>query len=306
MKIRHRHQSATPSFTDPSILGDNDLLDLLFTEEDRLPRSVVDEITRRGERLRDNLTAIIRDEANWRGCDHEQWAVRHAVFILGAFASAEDLPTLILASRYADKYDDDWIGDSLDAIFGSIGMPMLGPLRAIAADKSNPWYVRNTAMDGLASIVMKHPEEERAVFDLMAQLLTDETEDREIRGAAGNILLDFKQISYHKNLLAYAHEEDHLADEDPLYDGWFDEDDVREMMSSEATRHLRQYTKDWLRFYDPSEIEQRQRHWREARQWWRAPQRWFRWLQIRRELRLFIKEAKQRSQVQDANFNNHQ
>ena len=52
-----------------SLLTDDQLLDYLRTREDRLPRDVVDEFVRRGERVIAPLSDICRDERSWKQAD---------------------------------------------------------------------------------------------------------------------------------------------------------------------------------------------------------------------------------------------
>src|SRR5438105_335346 len=61
-----------------SLLTDDQLLDYLRTQEDRLPRDVVDEFVRRAERMIVPLTEISRDERSWKQADALYWAPVHA------------------------------------------------------------------------------------------------------------------------------------------------------------------------------------------------------------------------------------
>ncbi len=59
-------------------LDDDELIDLLFTEEDRLPRAAVDEFMRRGERIVLPLSKIVSKSYPWTKALPEWGAVVHA------------------------------------------------------------------------------------------------------------------------------------------------------------------------------------------------------------------------------------
>jgi len=65
-------------------LTDKELLALLFTEEDRLPRAVVDECIRRADRFVETLANIVSQEKHWQEVLPFWWGVVHATFILCA------------------------------------------------------------------------------------------------------------------------------------------------------------------------------------------------------------------------------
>lgn len=64
---------------DYATLDDNTLINLLFTEEDRLPRQAVDEFIRRGERVIAPLSNIVSKKVRWKKDRPEIWAPIHAV-----------------------------------------------------------------------------------------------------------------------------------------------------------------------------------------------------------------------------------
>jgi len=52
-----------------------ELIFLLFTQEDRLPRAAVDEFIRRGERMIKPLSDIVSEQYSWTRDMPEWWAV---------------------------------------------------------------------------------------------------------------------------------------------------------------------------------------------------------------------------------------
>ena len=88
---------------DYSILDSDKLVNLLFTEEDRLPRAAVDEFIKRGNSIIEPLSQIVLEESNWDKDAPEFWAPIHAVFILGAIGTQEAVPSLITAIKWSEN-----------------------------------------------------------------------------------------------------------------------------------------------------------------------------------------------------------
>ncbi len=256
-------------------LSDAALLSLLFEMEDRLPREVVDEIIWREERMVEPLWNIIRDNYDISN-NISYWAIIHATYILGAIGGQETITPLIMSLRYADANDCDWIYEYLPSIFGKIGSIALNPLKQIVEDRSNSWMIRTTALDGMAAVTIGHEKYEREIFDFIASILKNVYEDLNVRCLAGHILLDFRQKNYLNSLLEFAAEEEERKDEDPSYFHSFGVEDVKEELQL-TERHLRNYTQSWLGFYNPEEIEQRQKRWKLERSWFYGIRKWL-WL----------------------------
>ncbi len=249
---------------DYQTLDDESLLKLLFTEADRLPRKAVDEFVRRGERMIKPLNDIVSKESHWTSSMPEWWAVVHAVFILGAIDTKEAVLPLIRALRWAEAHDVEWITIELPSIFGKLGIPAIDELKKITKDKANDWKVKSSAIMGLASITINHPEVEDDIFPLIHSLLADTEEDTNLRGCVGNVLLDFARSEYKESLLAFCEEEkkaEEKTEDDEFKIAAFDEVDVKEVVSTHE-KTLYHYTKDWLSFYDEDEIKSRQERWR--------------------------------------------
>jgi hypothetical protein len=102
-------------------LSDSELVDLLYTAGDRLPREAVDEILLRASRMLPQLAEIVVDKASWMSGVPEWWAVVHATYILGAMRDRDALVPLLTALRWADAFDCDWVTDDLPSIFSCLG-----------------------------------------------------------------------------------------------------------------------------------------------------------------------------------------
>ncbi len=87
---------------------DDDLIDLLFTEYDRLPRSAVEEFVKRGDRMITPLSDIVRYNYYWNGDDENWWAVINATYILGAISRLFQLKRLKQSGTVWNlSYDDN-------------------------------------------------------------------------------------------------------------------------------------------------------------------------------------------------------
>ena len=78
-------------------LANEELVDLLFREEDRLPRQVIDEVIGRGGEIVPLLADIVMDRLAWTDALPEWWAPVHATYALGAIGSPETMTPAPLA-----------------------------------------------------------------------------------------------------------------------------------------------------------------------------------------------------------------
>src|SRR5688572_3744865 len=94
-----------------SDLSDSDLLDLLSTEEDRLPRAAVDEIVSRGRRMIKPLTKLVAGRKQWGGKGPLYWRPIHATYLLGAIGGEDAVTGLMHALALSDAFEDGGIND---------------------------------------------------------------------------------------------------------------------------------------------------------------------------------------------------
>ncbi|GAB4488362.1 MAG: hypothetical protein OHK006_18700 [Thermodesulfovibrionales bacterium] len=239
---------------------DDELFELLFTEEDRLPRAAVNEIVRRWERFLPRLAEVVSEYNNWTRELPEWWAVVHASYILGAVSAPQAILPLLKALRLSTMLDCDWVFEDLPSIFGRIGSAALEGLTTIARDRTSDWFTRAIAMESLAAITITVPGTADKVFPLIGGIFTDRTEEKGAREAAGNVLLDFLRPEYREELVIFAKQREQEKAGDESAPASFTADDVqREFEQNE--RSLWHYTADWLMFYDAEEIRHRQDRW---------------------------------------------
>lgn len=284
----------------------DELLRLLSSEGDRLSRSIVDECVQHGASLIPSLSSIVRDEWSWRKDGVEWWAAIHATCILGAIGGERVVAPLVAALRMASVWECDWVTEMLPSMFGAIGPPALPALRALAEDPSNHWFQRVLACEGMAAIALRSPHVAREVFACIASLMRDRNEDQYVRGLGGSVLLDCRRKEYCTDLLEVAWEQDHAEENGRWSEPFFSVKEVREALAEEEPERW-QYEKDWLAFYAPEAIAERQVRWKKEardRSWWFRPVRPFaRWMERRkwdRSFQRYLEQEAEKEKTQQA------
>lgn len=237
-----------------------ELIDLLFTEEDRLPRAAADEIIRRGSEILPMLAEVIMDRPLWTADLPDWWAPVHATYTAGAIGGSEAIVPLLSALRWSDAYDNEWITEDLPSILGSLGDLSWPHLTAAVADRAAGWSARSIAMDSLGSQALRLPRREEEAMALLGKILADEHEEYGARRGAAYVLLDFRRADVKKALTSFAWEERHYQQQQADYRPAFLPEDVeRDLATPRAALEI--YLRDWLAFYHPDEIRRRQERW---------------------------------------------
>lgn len=244
---------------DYSRLADQELIDLLFVAEDRLELAAAQQVVQRPG-LAPYLGQIMMEKHHWLAELPGWWAVVHATYLLGAQGGEAAVMPMLTALRWADAFDCDWVGEVLPSIFGSLGPAVIPGLTAVVNDFTAGWSARDIAMKGLAALSLSQPDTTEHVFRIIGQRFMDEGEDRAVRQLAGQILLDFRRKDYRLALLKFAREEWMVADMEGWYQPGLDPDEV-EMAFRRTEAELYHYQEDWMRFYQPAEIQRRQKRW---------------------------------------------
>ena len=154
-------------------LADIELIDLLHTMGDGLPREVVDEILARGPRMIPYLYVIVAEKSSWTRYLPEWWAAVHATYILGAFGTQETLPALLSALRWSDAFDCEWVTEDLPSMFGRLGEPAYGPLLTIVRELPAGYGARAIALSSMAAVALKEKTLKTPFLDLAARILAD-------------------------------------------------------------------------------------------------------------------------------------
>lgn len=243
------------------VLGDEELLDLLYTAGDRLPRAAADELVRRGSRVLPILAEIVGDKGAWTQPLPEWWAVVHATYILGAMESPDALVPLLTALRWADAFDCDWVTEDLPSIFGRLGPPAFEALRAVVQDPTAGPGARSIALASLGAIALARDYLREPATSLAASLLSDASQDLYLRQTAANVLVDLRAQGHRDLLVAFGREERARHKEDAEYQGVFYDWEVDDLLTQPEEAALEYYRRDWMSFYDADEMERRQERW---------------------------------------------
>ncbi len=233
---------------------DERLLDLLLSEGDRLPREVVDEFIRRGETMVAPLTAILKHDEAWEEGGDLFWRPIHATFILGAIGGEAAIEGLVAAVRSSNDYEVDWLWTPLPRIFGLIGPAAVEPLRVLFQEADELDGSRTTAAECLAAIAALHESVRDPILNLLRAAIIDEDDDEHVRAVAANALLDFVLPRDEEMLKRFVRRFDDTSI--PL----LNTESVEHAYRSER-RFIARYEEDWLTFYDPAQIAERQERW---------------------------------------------
>lgn len=245
-------------------MHNEELIELLFTEEDRLPMAAADEIIRRGSEILPMLSEIVIDKVLWTVEPPDWWAPIHASYLIGAIGGADSLVPLLAALRWSDAYDNEWVTEDLPMMLGVMGDLAWVSLVNAALDRASGWSARSIAMDALGSEAIRFPAREEEAMALLGSILKNVKEDYGARRSAAYVLLDFRRADFKKELIAFAKEEKVIERQYPEYIVAFTPEEV-EMGLATPRPALGAYVRDWMEFYSPEEIRRRQEEWaREA------------------------------------------
>ncbi|MBI3855902.1 MAG: hypothetical protein HY293_09460 [Planctomycetes bacterium] len=246
----------TPAGTAFELYTGPQLLQLLRTENDRLPRTVVNEFVRRGEGMVPALRDIVARRRWWEQEGAGFWEPIHATFILGAIGGEAALPGLLEALHWSALCEVDWVTNALPNILGAQGRASLGSLKIRARDVDLPGEEGVLALYGLVSVAARHPIHQGEILDFFRVVVEDDEEDDGIRDVAAHGLLSFARPGDRDLLISWAK---HAVDafEKPI----FDKHDVRNVYKGRPI-DLAPYRRDWLEFYRPEEIGERQKRWK--------------------------------------------
>ncbi|MFC1522861.1 SEC-C metal-binding domain-containing protein [Elusimicrobiota bacterium] len=233
-------------------LSDNELVRLAFTGTDQLPMAWAQEVISRGERLVPALCDIITHGCNWHKRGKGWCAVNHATYLLGMIGGEPAIAPMVYAMHQADYWDNDWVCEDFPSIFGNLGPKALPFLKGVALKRDDDWYVRERALSSMAAIALRHGKYEREVFPVIAGIVEDPAEDPTLRALSANILMDFGKKQYEPLIMSLV--DSGIAKEH------YSKDEARRALER---KDLRWYQRDWMNFYAPKNIAERQKRWEE-------------------------------------------
>lgn len=259
-----------PDWSAEALAGmtEDELLVILTTHEDRVPRTVVDECASRGEGMVPLLRAHFNAESSWQEnvTDGDWWGLLHAVFILGLIPGEISAEALLQCFRritfdsngsLADWFSGEWV-----AMFSNKTEFAAEAFREIAEDQDLGWYPRSHAAECyVAASVKQGNVQTEAALDWLAGLCSNEAEDREFRVLAAQTLLDLPRERHRPLMDALVQ----LQDTDSWLGSHFRRDDIDYAFGHGDQPSWQRFDDPW-QFYEPKMIMQRQIRWyREGR-----------------------------------------
>ncbi len=258
-----------PTYPDKVLaeLSPSKLTDILIEDQDRVPRNVIDACACSGDEMTAYLRQLHEDDFLWQDneddpeeiADGKWWLCLHAAMILGLIPSEQAGLLLVELMRRMSLEDDDdlqdWLSGYWPALFLNKPDSVLPSLRALCEDKGVDWYIRANAIEAVIKIAAKQGTEtlEQALAWLVG-IVTDESDNWDLRLLAGNTLLDYPRNEYRALL-------ESLADRQSGWGKHFGRDDIQQAYSG-TSKTPERFTNPW-KFYEPEAIMQRQIRWRE-------------------------------------------
>ncbi len=235
-------------------MNDDDLIRLLHTAEDTLTREQADAILARGPAIAPRLAAIVSSRKAWRAEDASFWAPIHATFLLGALGGPDAVKPLLDALRHACAEDVDWVTETMPDILGHVGAPAVDALHGLAADGAADRFARQTACEALREIAFRHPDQKERIAGILRPLAATPSVEKTVRWSAGHFLLHLARPEDRPLLESLAGEQERARVAE-----YFDRKYVREVYDGPPPFRPCPDDLDWMEFYEPDAIEERQR-----------------------------------------------
>lgn len=237
------------------------LIDLLIANEDRVPRNVIDECARRGDKMVEQLSGLVDDGYEWQGeVPGEWWLNLHAVMILGLIPTERAGLLMVKFMRRMSREDhdlQDWLASCWALLFHNKPASVLSVLRALCEDRAVDWYIRSCAIEAVVAAAQHQGRDElESALEWLAGIVANEEEDWNLRLCSGNTLLDFPRAQYRQLL-------EDMVVRQGFMGVHFSQNDVQKAYAAMQDKaDWDRYGDPW-KFYLPSEITARQQRWAE-------------------------------------------
>ncbi|VVB94004.1 SEC-C motif protein [uncultured archaeon] len=238
-----------------TLLSTQELMHQIELSGDRASMELAMAIIARDNEAVSYLRNVLKDSSYMEAADDRRWMPLHAVKLLGTIAYPQAIPELINALLLAGESDDDWILEDLPTAFGRIGPQAIEPLEGFILEHKNDhelWWPRSAAADGLASIAMKHPDENERILSFLHSLFSGD-DDTEFLSFVASGLYDMNDTSSVPVL-------EKAFDDDLIQEDIFSRDDLQDF-GKVKERYLGVYDRDLLDFYEADNVAARQARW---------------------------------------------
>jgi yecA family protein len=246
--------------------SNQELMDLITSMDDLLPRKVVDECVRRGEQITPLLVNFLQDDHNWEKDVHEGrwWALLHCMFILGLIPGPEAAAGLLnVFTRMQNDPDNDlwdWVSGYWPALFRNKRDDANAMLCEIVADANRDWYPRTEAAECVLEAAAAADENALdSTLDWIAQLATDSRTDLFCRSTLGSLLLDYPRAR-HKALLENLASEQTKSGDLFFNFSYMDIEHAYNETEETPVSRWETFSNPW-QFYDPDNIAERLQRW---------------------------------------------
>jgi len=240
----------------------SELIENMIRDEDRVPRNVIDECARRGEQMLDFLAPFAQADDELENETSGHWWLRlHAVMTLGLIPdeAAGMLLVDFIHNISREEYEDlqGWFSGYWPALTHNKPATTIALLRDICMDKKINWYLRSNITDAVIADALKQGEAAlEQALDWLVQLAADEEQEWDYRFCIANTLLDFPRERNRELLYTLAAEQDTFCT-------YFSKKDVIDAYEQNKDQPEWERFSDPWQFYNPEEIESRQRRWQE-------------------------------------------
>lgn len=241
-----------------------ELIDLLFTEEDRVTLEHIQEIVRRGDEAKPRLREILLDEDYWyEGQYGDFWIELHTVTILALMRDEKLLPDLLSAIMTSYFANQEWVTDRWTEILAQFGESAVEPLinyilelRGAFRDNSDYGLARVKAAEALTRIALEHAGARERARDFLLRVFTDPEED-------DYVFLSYSQLcpvalDRQRGLEAVrAGRRRKMI----VNSAFGDYNEFARYVTYQRSEALRDFNHDLLDFYQPRAIAARQERW---------------------------------------------
>jgi hypothetical protein len=226
-------------------MSEDPRLERLFTDEDRLPRALVEEILRDGTPLASRLAEIIDDARLWDAEPPRDWAPLHATLLLAALRPAGSFEPVSRGLERAIGSFDSFIDDAASSILAAYVGPTLEPVRSLLRNPERDDVLRQEACAALVVAAGRRPDLRGLMTEELRHVAADRTGSRDLRAVAASYLLGLLDPKDREFLLNFERND------------YFDPDYVQEAYERQARAPFPPPV-DWLEFYSPEALERRE------------------------------------------------
>ncbi len=242
----------------------DELIDLLFKEEDRVTIEHIQELAQRGDEAKPRLREMLFNEDYWyEGQRAEFWMPLHTLATLSLMRDPAVLPDMISMVMHSYFADQHWVTQRWPELLAEFGEAAVEPLinfilehRGFYRDNMDYSFGRSQAARALARIALENEEVRPRVTDFLIGLLRDAQEHDRLFLAQMIICpasLDRKrgmqavQGAFHRGTISQS--------------VWGKHQDFVNYMTDRGFDPAEEFGQDFLDFYEPDAIAERQKRW---------------------------------------------